>query len=130
MTTKPSEYNTYGVASHSEIAKELQISTSLSAKIEGDVFLKFSLNLFQPPWNVKDNGLRHLKDAAGNPVRFDVGAYSDILAEVVRSVVGSSDVRAFKMEYERRIVEISRHPEFRKFLVALINPNLDEAEVK
>jgi len=36
-------YNTYGVTTHSEIAKKLQITTALAHKIEGDIFLKFAV---------------------------------------------------------------------------------------
>ena len=113
---KPANYHTYGKHTHSEIAKKLKISTSLSAKVENDIFLKFALCLFQPPWVCKHNLLRQLRDNNGNPVKFhSVGEYFENLAELV---VQSDD--EFKREYERRVVEISKSIHFRKFVYSLL----------
>ena len=110
-------YHTYGSKSHSEVAKELEVSTSLAHLIEEDIFLKFALSLFQPDWAIKHPAFRRLKDKDGNPVRFGQGEYSGILEEVVRNVVKSSDARMYRTEYEKRVVDISKHIEFRNFVV-------------
>ena len=115
---KPSEYHTYGSVSHADIAKKLQISTSLSAKIESDVFLKFSLALFNPPWSIRELSLRRLKDARGQQLHFDVGECSELLEERVRDVISSED--DFRREYEKKIVEISKSVMFRRFVLQIL----------
>ena len=116
----PTNYHTYGAKTHSEIAQELGISTSLSHKIESDLMMKFALAIFNPPWAVKHENLRHLKDAAGNMVKFEsVGEYSNLLEEVVRAVLSSQNERTFRREYEQRIVDISKNVYFRKFVMSM-----------
>lgn|SRR3990167_8275930 len=117
-------YNTYGVTTHSEIAKKLQITTALAHKIEGDIFLKFAMGVFAPPWPVREHCLRILKDANGVTLRFDVGECAELLAERVRSVLCSGE--DFRKKYEKRIVDISRNPNFRKFVIGILDPDSEE----
>lgn len=120
------EYNKSGEKTHSEIAEELKISIALSHKIEGDIFLKFSLALFNPDWVVKNSELRHLYTTKGEPIRFqEVGEYYDFLANEVESVLHSNEGTEFQKAVEKRIVEISKHVEFRKAIYELLTDELD-----
>lgn len=117
----PKKYHKFGGAAHSKIAKVLNISTSLSHKSENDVMLKFALCYFQPPWIVRHDQLRHLKDGSGLPIRFvETGECFDYLARIVQDVVDNSDSLEFKREFEKRIVEISKHIDFRQFVLSLL----------
>lgn len=120
QNNKPENYHTNRLKTYEDVAKELNVSVSLSCLIEDDIFLKFALFLFSPPWAVKHHSFRRLKDATENFVRFDQGKYAEVLADVVRSAVGTNDIRMFKTEYERRIVDISKHVEFRKLIVEIL----------
>ena len=128
VRTIPKNYHKYGFASHSKIAKTLNISTSLSHKSENDVMLKFAICYFQPPWTIKNDSLRHLKNASGELVRFqEVGECFEVLAEIVQEALGTdTGSLEFKKEFEKRIVEISKHIDFRKFVLSL----LKQGEVK
>lgn len=113
-----SSYNTYGFVSHADIAKKLQISTSLAHKVEQDAFLKFALGIFQPNWPVRNNSLRRLKDANGVPLRFETGKCLDLLTEKVNATLQPGD--DFREQYEKNIVDISKNPEFRKFVISVL----------
>ena len=117
---KPSEYNKYGATTHTEVAKELKISVSLAHLIESNVFLKFALAYFSPPWPVREKSLRRLRDVSGMPVQFGEGQCSDLLVNVLRDVVNSENEKEFRKEYERRIVEIAKHPQFRLFVYSML----------
>ena len=119
-----SSYNTYGFVSHSDVAKKLQISTSLAHKVEGDAFMKFALGIFQPNWQVKNDCLRRLKDANGVPLCYGVGKCLDLLTEKVNATLQPGD--DFQEQYEKNIVDISRNTQFRKFVIGILDPDSDE----
>lgn len=128
---KPEVYNKYnGGTTHLKISEELGISVSLSHHIESKIFLKFALAVFQPPWQVRNKTLARLKDANGDLLQFsETGEYFEILSEMVYHDLGSNvDQLTFKKECEKRIVEISKHVEFRKFVFSLLRGEDDDEE--
>ncbi|MBI2449686.1 hypothetical protein HYV49_05310 [Candidatus Pacearchaeota archaeon] len=117
------QYHKYGGLSHAKIAKILCISTSLSHRIETDTMLKFALAIFNPPWSIKNNRLRSLRDKNRESVRFgEIGCYFNDLAEKVRRWSTESD---FKTNFEKQIIIAANSIEFRKYVMQVYQEHVN-----
>jgi len=140
MVSGDERYHMHGNVTHSTIAKSMGISPSLSHLIENSVMLKFGLALFNPPWQVKNPELVRLRDTRGKIVRFDhTGEYFEELADVVYSRmvkegrapenIGCKE-KEFQREYERNLIRVTRHPEFKKFVVNIYENFVEHEEMQ